>query len=267
MALAVVCAKAQMDVGTYLDPQVWIALFSEPSTWVALLTLTALEVVLGIDNIVFLSIVTNKLPEEQRPKARKIGLSLALILRVALLVGVTWIMGLTKPVFTVFEHAVSARDLILGIGGLFLLAKATHEIVETLEDPHHDELDIRRKKVASFGAIVFQIAVLDLVFSLDSVITAVGMAKHIQVMIIAVVIAIIIMMVFAGRISRFIDAYPSMKVLALSFLILIGVMLVAESMGQHINKGYIYFAMSFSLVVELLSLRLRYRRRTPLGDD
>ncbi len=262
-----------MDYAVFIDPQVWVALFSEPATWFALLTLTAMEVVLGIDNIVFLSIVTNKLPEQERPRARRIGLSLALILRIGLLVAITWVMGLTEPVVEVYERTFSGRDLILGIGGLFLLAKATHEIFETLEFPDGDEQVLRASKAAAFGSVVLQIAILDIVFSLDSVITAVGMAKHLQVMVVAVVISIIIMMIFAGAIGNFIHRYPSMKVLALSFLIMIGVMLVAEALGQHINKGYIYFAMAFSLGVEVLSLGLRggggarSRDRGDLGTD
>jgi predicted tellurium resistance membrane protein TerC len=230
------------------------SIFLEASTWLALLTLTAMEIVLGIDNIVFISILTDKLPPAQRPRARTIGLALALFSRLGLLFAIAWVMGLTRPLFTVFQHDLSGRALILLGGGLFLIAKATREVVENLEGPEHERA---LPRASSFMSILIQIILLDIVFSLDSVITAVGMAKHILVMIIAMVIAVGVMLVSAGSISDFISRRPSMKILALSFLLLIGVMLVAESLGQHVDKGYIYFAMGFSLFVEIINTRSR----------
>jgi predicted tellurium resistance membrane protein TerC len=221
---------------------------------VALLTLSALEIVLGIDNIVFISILVAKLPADRQAAARRIGLLLALGMRIALLLAISWVMGLTRPLFAVLEHGFTGRDLILLIGGLFLVAKATFEIHDKLEGTEHEQ---SVPKVVSFGAILVQIMLLDIVFSLDSVITAVGMAKHIEIMIAAVVIAVIVMMVFAGSISAFIERHPTMKMLALSFLLLIGVVLIADGFGQHVSKGYIYFAMSFSLFVEILNIRIR----------
>jgi len=223
---------------------------------VALLTLTLLEIVLGIDNIVFLSIVSGKLPASQQKSARRLGLLLAMGMRILLLLGLTWVMSLTTPLVTVpvIERGVSGRDLILLVGGLFLIAKATWEIHDKLEGAsEHDEA----KGVTSFGAALVQIVALDIIFSLDSVITAVGMARHIGVMITAVVIAIGVMMIFAETVSEFIQRHPTMKMLALAFLILIGVMLTAEGLGQHIERGYIYFAMAFSLAVEFLNMRIR----------
>jgi predicted tellurium resistance membrane protein TerC len=221
---------------------------------IALGTLAALEIVLGIDNIVFISILTGKLPREQQPKARTIGLALAMGTRIALLLAIKWVMGLSTPLFTAFEHAITGRDLILLLGGAFLVAKATWEIHDKLEGAQHGSKPV---KPGAFVSVVVQIMFLDIVFSLDSVITAVGMASAIEVMIAAVVIAVIVMMLFAGKVSGFIERHPTVKMLALSFLLLIGVMLVAEGCGQHISKGYIYFAMAFSLAVELLNLRLR----------
>lgn len=232
-----------------------LELLSQPSAYISLLTLTLLEIVLGIDNVVFISILTAKLPPEQQPSARTWGLSLALILRLGLLFAISWIMRLTAPLFSVLGHSFSGRDLILLGGGLFLLAKATHELHERLETAQATHKDT--PQAASFGVILTQIILLDIVFSLDSVITAVGMAEHLSIMVTAMVIAVTVMLVFAGKISDFVNKHPTMKVLALSFLLLIGVMLVAEGMGQHIGKGYIYFAMAFSLSVELLNLRLR----------
>jgi len=223
---------------------------------VALLTLTALEVVLGIDNIVFLSILAGKLPRELRARARRIGLALALIARVALLLAISWVMRLTTPLFSLVGHDFTGRDLILLLGGLFLLAKSTFEIHDNLEGREHGGPEGGK---ASFAATLFQIVLLDIVFSLDSVITAVGMAGRIEVMIAAVIIAVIVMMAFAGRISGFIDRHPTMKMLALSFLLLIGFTLMIEGFGQHVGKGYIYSAMAFSLFVELLNLRARRR--------
>jgi predicted tellurium resistance membrane protein TerC len=221
---------------------------------IALLTLTALEIVLGIDNIVFLAILSGKLPAHQQARARRIGLSLAMFMRIGLLLGIKWIMGLTAPLFAVFGHEISGRDLILLAGGLFLIAKSTHEIHEKFEGPHDGSpTDVR--KGAGFAVIVAQIVAIDLVFSLDSVITAVGMAQHIEIMIAAVVVAVFIMMVFAEPVSRFVDRHPTIKMLALSFLLLIGVMLLAEGFDKHVDRGYIYFAMAFSLVVETLNIK------------
>jgi predicted tellurium resistance membrane protein TerC len=229
-----------------------------PEIWISLLTLTLLEIVLGIDNLVFISIVSGKLPAEQQPRARRLGLSLALITRILLLIGLAWVVGLVKPFWQTkifgWEVAVSGKDVILILGGLFLLAKSTYEIHERLEG--HDETGAP-KVAPKFSSVIFQIVMLDIVFSLDSVITAVGMVKEIGVMIAAVVIAMIIMVLFVNQISAFVDRHPTIKMLALSFLILIGTMLVAEGLHQHINKGYIYFAMFFALGVEMLNLRLR----------
>ena len=231
------------------------SVFAQADAWIALLTLVLMEVVLGIDNIVFLSILTDRLPTEQQARARTIGLALALLMRLGLLMAIKWVMGLTAPLFTVLGEAISGRDLILGIGGLFLLAKATHEIYAKME--LEQEQDLAQKATVSMGMVLVQIMLLDIVFSLDSVITAVGMADHLVIMVIAVVVAVGVMLVFAGAISRFINAHPSMKILALSFLILIGVMLVAEAFDQHVNKGYIYFAMAFALAVEVINMRVR----------
>jgi predicted tellurium resistance membrane protein TerC len=226
----------------------------------ALVTLTAMEIVLGIDNIVFLAILTGKLPEAQQPRARRIGLFLAMIMRIGLLLTLTWIMRLTTPLFAVLGHPVSGRDLILLGGGLFLIAKATWEIHDKLEVPGPHGPATRT--VSSFGSAIAQIVALDIIFSLDSVLAAVGMARHIAVMIAAVVGAVGVMLVFADAVCRLIERHPTLKMLALSFLLLIGVMLVAEGSGQHVNKGYIYFAMAFSLGVELLNMRVR--RRAPV---
>ena len=226
---------------------------------VALLTLSALEVVLGIDNVIFLSILVGKLPDEQRAKARRIGLFLAMFMRIALLLALSWVMKLTTPLFSILEREVSGRDLILLSGGLFLIAKATWEIHDKLEGGAHEAGG--KKAGAAFAAIIAQIVVLDIVFSLDSVITAVGMASEVAIMIVAVVVAVGVMLVFARSIGDFVERHPTIKMLALSFLIMIGVMLVAEGFGKHIEKGYVYFAMAFSLLVELLNLRLRKVRQ------
>jgi len=231
-----------------------MAWMTSPEAWIALGALTLLEIVLGIDNIVFISILSNKLPPEQQPLARRIGLGLALGGRIVLLFSVSWIMTLTAPLFEVLTHAVSGRDLILLAGGFFLIGKATTEIHDKLEGP---DGDTGKSASVTFAGVIAQIFLLDVVFSLDSVITAVGMADHIEVMIIAVTIAIGIMMASAEGISSFIDQHPTVKMLALSFLLLIGVMLVAEGAGQHIPKGYIYSAMAFSLIVEMLNLRVK----------
>jgi predicted tellurium resistance membrane protein TerC len=243
---------------------------SDPQAWIALVTLTSLEIVLGIDNIVFISILTGKLPEEQRQKGRLIGLSLAMIMRIVLLMTLAWIVRLTAPLFTVFGNEISGRDLILILGGLFLIAKSTHEIHDKLEG---EEAEHRAKAAKSFGSIMIQIMILDLVFSLDSVITAVGMVDEIPIMVAAVIIAIIFMMLFAKTIGEFVEGHPTVKMLALSFLLLIGMALVADGLDFHIPKGYIYFAMGFSVFVEILNLKLRTRMsdpiqlRKPLADE
>jgi len=230
-------------------------LLTDPATWLSLVTLTAMEIVLGIDNVIFISILVDKLPHGQQTTARRLGLSLALILRLGLLFAITWIMGLTAPFFTVIGNEISGRDLILIGGGLFLIAKATTEIHENLEVKHEKHKDPSGK--SAFGIILVQILALDIVFSLDSVITAVGMAQQIAVMVAAMVIAVGVMLAFAGSIATFVNKHPSIKILALSFLLLIGVVLVADGLGQHVGKGYIYFAMAFSLGVELLNMRIR----------
>ena len=234
---------------------------TNPDIWVALVTLTMMEIVLGIDNIVFISILASKLPKEQQGQARTVGLGLALFMRVALLFSLTWVIGLTAPLFSVLGQEISGRDIILIVGGLFLLGKATFEIHERLEG---EEAHAAKVGTASFGAVIAQIVLLDAVFSLDSVITAVGMADDIAVMIAAVIIAVALMMVLAAPISRFVDQHPTVKMLALSFLLLIGVSLLAEGFDQHIPKGYIYFAMAFSVFVELLNLRARSRKENPV---
>lgn len=232
---------------------------SDPAAWVAFGTLTLLEIVLGIDNVVFIAILADKLPPEQRSKARRIGLALAMLMRIGLLLVITWIVRLTDPLFAVFGHAVSGRDLILLGGGLFLLAKSTFEIHDNLEGEHGAK---STRAVATFSSVIIQILLLDIVFSLDSVITAVGMADEIGVMIAAVIVAVGFMMFFAETISGFVEKHPTLKMLALSFLILIGVTLIAEGLGQHISKGYIYFAMSFSVLVEILNIRVRTKAGT-----
>jgi predicted tellurium resistance membrane protein TerC len=237
-----------------------LEIFSAQSL-IALLTLTLLEIVLGIDNIIFISIVAGKLPKETQSKARLIGLSLALIARVALLFSLTWIMQLTMPLFTVIGEEISGRDIILIAGGLFLLGKSTFEIHERLEGSEHGSAV---KAQPSFRSTIIQIILLDLVFSLDSVITAVGMVDEILIMIIAVVIAIVFMMLFSGKISAFVHKHPTIKMLALSFLLLIGISLVAEGLDQHIPKGYIYFAMAFSVFVEMLNMRMKKKTQEPV---
>lgn len=228
----------------------------DPSAWMALATLTLLEIVLGIDNIIFISILVGKLPPAQRQRARVLGLAGAMVTRVLLLLSLAWVMRLTSPLFSMFDEAISGRDLILIIGGLFLLAKSTHEIHGSLEG---DEEESSAKTGAAHGfmATLVQIAILDIVFSLDSVITAVGMASHVPVMVLAIMIAVGVMMFAAKAIGDFVDNHPTIKMLALSFLILVGVALIAEGFDLHIPKGYIYFAMAFSLAVEMLNIRLR----------
>jgi predicted tellurium resistance membrane protein TerC len=250
---------------------------------IALATLTGLEIVLGIDNIIFLSILVGKLPPEKRPQARMIGLGLAMFARIALLLSITWVMSLTNPLFSVFGHTVSGKDLILILGGLFLIGKSTHEIHSKLEHAEEGQ-HMSAPAQISYGMILVQIVLIDLVFSLDSVITAVGMVNpasgavtagtlvldadgqaKLAVMIIAVVLSIVVMIMFAGRIGDFVEKHPTIKMLALSFLILIGCMLMVEGFGQHVNKGYIYFAMAFSLVVEVLNMRLRKKAKPMVG--
>jgi len=235
------------------------------SNLIALLTLTLLEIVLGIDNIVFITILTGRLPEAQQPKARTIGLILAMGMRILLLLAISWIMKLTTTLFTLFGHAFSGKDLIMLFGGVFLIGKATYEIHHNIEGPDDEETQ-QKKAVASMGAALIQIVMIDIVFSLDSVITAVGMADSTIIMIAAVVVSVGIMLVAAGPIGNFVNHHPTMKMLALSFLILIGVMLVIEGLDRHISKGYIYFAMAFSLGVELLNMWARKNRRAAAGD-
>ncbi|MCM2324767.1 MAG: TerC family protein [Oligoflexia bacterium] len=229
---------------------------------VALLSLTAMEIVLGIDNIVFIAILVGKLPKQEQAKARSIGIALALLTRLALLFSISWVMGLTEPLFSVFSRSFSGRDLILLAGGLFLIAKSTYEIHDRLEAATHGPDALRLKK-AAFLKILIQIAILDVVFSLDSVITAVGMAQQLAIMVIAMVVAVAVMLFASGAISDFVHRHPTIKILALSFLLLIGVMLFAEGTGAHVDKGYIYFAMFFSLAVELLNMRLRRSAAAP----
>ena len=236
-------------------------ILSQPEVWIALATLTALEIVLGIDNIIFISILVGNLPEQQRQRARILGLSLAMVSRLLLLFTLTFIMGLTKPLFTLFSFGFSGRDLILIFGGLFLLAKSTHEIHSSLEVSEHEKQSAR---ASSFMKVLIQIAIIDIVFSLDSVITAVGLVKQIPVMVAAIVISVVVMMIAAKPLGEFVDDHPTIKMLALSFLILVGVTLFAEGVGFHIPKGYIYFAMAFSVGVEMINIKLRSKMRKPL---
>jgi predicted tellurium resistance membrane protein TerC len=230
-------------------------LLLQPEAWIAFVTLTALEIVLGIDNIIFITILANRLPVEQRDNARRFGLLLAMGTRILLLLSLAWVMRLTEPLFSVMEHAVSGRDLILFFGGLFLIAKSTMEIHSSLEGP--EEHTVETGKKVSFMGVIVQIGILDIIFSLDSVITAVGLVDQVPVMIAAIVTAVIVMMVSAGPVGDFVERHPTIKMLALSFLILIGFALVGEGVGLHIPKGYIYFAMAFSLAVEMLNMRMR----------
>jgi predicted tellurium resistance membrane protein TerC len=235
----------------------WI---SDPQAWLALATLTSLEIVLGVDNVIFISILVGKLRPEQQNRARLIGLTLAMVMRILLLLSLSWVMRLTTPLFSLFGHGISGRDLILLIGGLFLLAKATHEIHDKLEG---EEGHASARVHASYWSVLVQIMLLDIVFSLDSVITAIGMANQVSIMVIAVVVAVLFMMVFSGKISDFVHQHPTVKMLALSFLLLIGVMLIADGFGRHIPKGYLYFAMAFSVFVEMLNIKMR-RKAAPV---
>ncbi|HHF6577702.1 TPA: TerC family protein [Haemophilus influenzae] len=230
----------------------WIA---APEAWISLATLTALEIILGVDNIIFISILVGRLPESQRQSGRIIGLGLAMLTRILLLMSLAWMMKLTAPLFTLFNQEISGRDLILLIGGLFLIIKSSGEIKEAINHQEHHESESKNK--VSYLGVLIQIAVLDIVFSLDSVITAVGMASHLPVMILAIIIAVGVMMFAAKPIGDFVDTHPTLKILALAFLILVGISLIAESLDIHIPKGYIYFAMGFSVVVEMINIRMR----------
>lgn len=230
----------------------WI---TDPEAWVSLATLTALEIILGVDNIIFISILVGRLPESQRQSGRIIGLGLAMLTRILLLMSLAWIMKLTAPLFTLFNQAISGRDLILLIGGLFLIIKSFREIKEAINHQEHHNSESKNK--VSYLGILIQVAVLDIVFSLDSVITAVGMASHLPVMILAIIIAVGVMMFAAKPIGDFVDTHPTLKILALAFLVLVGISLIAESLDIHIPKGYIYFAMGFSVVVEMINIRMR----------
>lgn len=238
-----------------------LELLTDPSAWLAFATLSALEIVLGIDNVVFISILAEKLPADERARARKVGLALAMIMRVALLFALAWIVKLTVPLFEIVGRGISGRDLVLLLGGLFLIGKSTHEIHNSLEgEEGHTSRGVR----ASFTAVIVQILILDIVFSLDSVITAVGMVDELPIMVAAVIFAVGVMMVGSGAISSFVNRHPTVKMLALSFLILIGVALVAEGFHQKIPKGYIYFSMCFALLVEMLNLRVRRGKTSPV---
>ena len=236
-------------------------LLSNPQTWIAFVTLTLLELVLGIDNIIFISILVDKLPEARRETARRLGLFMAMFMRIGLLLVLAWIIGLVTPLFSAFGKDISGRDLILILGGLFLVWKSTTEIHHSIEGVEEQHASASR---ASFSAVILQIMLVDLVFSLDSIITAVGMVDDVRVMIAAVIASVGLMMVFAGPIGRFVSAHPTIKMLALSFLVVVGVVLVSEGFGTHVPKGYVYFAMAFSLCVEMLNIRMRKRSARPV---
>jgi predicted tellurium resistance membrane protein TerC len=235
-----------------------MSLLLQPETWAALFTLAALEIVLGVDNIIFLSIMAGKLPVEQRPRARTLGLLGAMITRIGLLLSLTWVMKLTTPLFTLLGNELSGRDLILIAGGAFLIAKSTFELHDQIEGGGlEDDAEAMAKNAASFTSVVLQIALIDIIFSLDSVITAVGMAREVGVMIAAIVLAVIVMMLFSGTVSKFVDGHPTIKILALAFLILIGTALIGEGFDFHIPKTYIYFAMAFAVVIEMVNMKVR----------
>jgi predicted tellurium resistance membrane protein TerC len=238
-----------------------LELLTDPQVWLAFATLTALELVLGIDNIIFISILVDKLPLHQREKARRLGLFGAMFMRIGLLVGLAWIVGMTAPLFTILGQGISGRDLVLILGGLFLIWKSVGEIHETMEGAETESANVVK---GTFVAIILQIMVIDLVFSLDSIITAVGMVDQVAVMIAAVIASVGLMMLFAGPIGRFVSAHPTIKMLALSFLVVIGVVLIAEGLGHHVPKGYVYSAMAFSVVVEMLNIRMRKRSTRPV---
>jgi predicted tellurium resistance membrane protein TerC len=235
-------------------------LLTDPHVWIAFFTLTALELVLGIDNIIFISILVDKLPEERRQLARRIGLALAMFMRIGLLFLLAWVSGLVQPLFTVFHQAISGRDLILIAGGLFLLWKSTKEIHQLLEGEKGEASAALR---VTFSAVILQITIIDVVFSLDSIVTAVGMVDQVEVMVAAVVASVLLMMAFAGGIGRFVSAHPTVKMLALAFLFVIGVVLIADGFDHHVPKGYVYFAMAFSVAVEMLNVRIRRRAARP----
>ncbi|MCB9592729.1 MAG: TerC family protein [Sandaracinaceae bacterium] len=238
-----------------------LELLTNPETWIALATLTLLEIVLGIDNLVFIAILTDRLPRAERPLAYRLGLGGAMFTRIGLLLSLSWVMRLTDPLFTIFGNAFSGRDLIVLSGGLFLIAKSVHEIYEKVELVEEEEVEGEARKGATMTSIILQITVMDIIFSLDSVVTAVGMVSEVAVMIAAIIVAVIIMIIFARAVGDFVNEHPSMKLLALSFMMLIGVLLVAEGFDQHLPKGYVYAAMGFALFVELLNMRFRKRHR------
>jgi len=236
-------------------------IFLQSETWIAILTLTFLEIVLGVDNIIFISIVANKLPQDQQKQARFIGLTMALVFRVGLLLGISYIIGLTKPLFTILDLEVSGRDLILAVGGIFLIGKSTTEIHHKVEGEEHEQMG--KSASVTLRGVIIQIILLDIIFSFDSILTAVGLTEHVILMIIAVVLAMIVMMVFAGKIAAFISNHPTLEILALSFLILIGFMLILEAAHLHVPKGYIYFAVFFALGIELVNMRMR-KNKVPI---
>lgn len=238
-----------------------IELLADPQVWIAFATLTALELVLGIDNIIFISILVGRLPHHQRDRARRLGIGFALVTRIALLFSLSWIIGLTEPIFTVLGEEISGRDIVLLLGGLFLLGKSTHEIHALVEhDPSASE-EVKAKAASTMLSTIIQIGILDIVFSLDSVITAVGLVDHLAIMCIAIIVSVLVMLFSAGPIGRFIDKHPTLKVLALSFLMMIGFMLMVESFDVHVPKGYIYFAMAFSIFVEVINIKVRQRHK------
>ena len=239
-----------------------IELLSDPQAWIAFATLTALELVLGIDNIIFISILVDKLPKERREFARRLGLFMAMFMRIGLLLVLAWLVGLVAPLFTVLGQEISGRDLILILGGLFLIWKSTGEIHQSVEG--HDESQGAKAAKATFAAVIVQIMIVDLVFSLDSIITAVGMVDDVRIMVAAVICSVALMMVFAGPIGRFVSEHPTIKMLALAFLVVVGVVLVAEGLDHHVPKGFVYFAMAFSLAVEMLNIRMRKKSARPV---